>query len=499
MIFKATMDDTLWSEIRQLHFVKRLGKKEIARRLSLSVKTVRRALRRTVPPGPLTRHRSSLLDPFKEKITRLLKEYPALSVVRLSEEIRALGYSGGMTIVKDHVRTIRPARREAFLRIETEPGEEAQVDWGLFGDYFECGRILSCFAFVLSHSRMTTLVWTLSQRMEDFLRCHRKGFHFLGGVPKKVLYDNLKSVVANRIGGEIRFNPKFMAFAGTYLFEPVACNVRRGNEKGKVERIIGYVRHNFFEGRTFRDLADLQAQSDRWRDQVANVRIHGTTRERPIDRFLKEKTALRPLPEHPFDCDVVLPVQASKDCRVVFDTNSYSVPPLYAGLPLTLKADDHEVRIFKDNRPIASHRRCWEKYKPIEDPKHTEEVLEEKRRAEAAKGRDIFLSLGPAAEEYLKGLFQTPRSLSHELKKINALVTVYGKTELLQAIEQALPYKAFGSEYLKNIILQNLTKRGEIQPVGPVDPKTRPDLVDLDVEERSLADYTPLEESADDF
>lgn len=486
------MDSTLWSEIRQLYFVKRLTKKEISERLSLSVKTVRRALKQEHPPGPLVRNRPSQIDPFKEKIGLLLKEYPTLSAVRIQEEIAKEGYQGGATILRDYLRGIRPQKREAFLRIETEAGEEAQIDWGLFGDYFGTGRILSCFSFVLSYSRMMTLVWTLSQKMEDLLRSHQKSFHFFDGVMKKALYDNMKTVVLARFGKEIRFHPGFMAFAGTYLFEPVACNPRRGNEKGKVERSIGYIRRNFFEGRSFRDLADLQCQSDRWRDTVANVRLHGTTRERPIDRFEKEKSLLRPLPTSPFDCDQVITVSASKDYRVSFDTNTYTVPPLYAGLPLTLRANDHEVRIFRQDRLIASHLRCWAKHKPIEDPKHTEEVLEEKQKASNAKAKDLFLSLGPGAEEYTKGLLQTPRSLLHELKKINALVTVYGKTEVLQAIAQALPFKAFGVEYLKNIVLQNLTKRGELQPVGPVDPKMRPELVDLAVEERSLEGYDQL-------
>lgn len=490
------MDASLWSEIRRLYFVSRLKKKEIARELLVSVKTVRKALRQETPPVPLTRNRPSQLDPFKEKITSLLKEYPTLSAVRIHEEIP--GYRGGMTILKDYVRTIRPRKQEAFLRIETEPGEEGQIDWGLFGDYFGCGRILSCFSFVLSYSRMMTLVWTLSQKMEDLLRSHQKSFHFFGGVMKKALYDNMKTVVLARFGKEIRFHPRFMAFAGTYLFLPIACNPGKGNEKGKVERSIGYIRRNFFEGRTFKDLADLQVQSDRWRDQVANVRLHGTTRERPVDRFEKEKSFLRPLPAHPFDCDYVGTLPASKNYRVSFDTNTYTVPPLYAGLPLTLRANDHEVKIFKEERLIASHLRCWDKYKPIEDPKHTEEVLEEKRKADGAKAKDIFLSLGKEAEDYLKGLFQTPRSLPHELKKINALVTVYGRTEVLQAIVCALPFAAFGSEYLKNIILQNLTKRGSLQPVGPVDPKTRPDLIDLDVEERSLEGYDQLAEKEEE-
>lgn len=486
------MNATLWSDIRQLYFSRHLAKKEIARRLGLSVKTVRKALKSPIPPAPIERRRASLLDPFKEKIRTLLENYPKLSAVRIYEEITSRGYQGKVSILRDYLKVNRPQRKEAFLRIETDPGEEAQVDWALFGDPFGCGRILSCFAFVLSYSRLVTLSWTFSQKLEDFLRCHQKAFHFLGGVPQKILYDNLKSVVLSRMGGEIRFNPRFMAFAGTYLFEPVACNVRSGNEKGKVERVIRYIRENFFAGRRFTDLSDLQTQSDRWRDTVANQRLQATTREKPLDRFQKEKPFLKNLPVHLFDSDTILLVKAGKDARIIFDANTYSVPPLYAGMPLILKANDHEVRLLKHEKQIAVHRRCWQRHRIIEDPRHIEEILEEKKRAAQAKAKDLFLSLGEIAHAYLKGLVQTPRPLPGELKKIHALVTLYGKTEVLQAIHQAIPFNAFGADYLKNIILQNLTQRNEIQPIGPVTPSLRPELVDVEVQQRSLEDYEPL-------
>lgn len=490
------MNTTLWSDIRHLHFIKRLTKKEIARQLGLSVKTVRKALQKNLPPQAVTRQRTSKLTPFKEKINRLLALYPKLSAVRMYQEITHLGYKGKLTILRDYLQEQRPGYQEAFLRIETEPGVEAQVDWALFGDYFGCGRILSCFVFVLSYSRLVTLTWTLSEKMEDFLRCHQKAFHFVGGVPQKILYDNLKSVVASRIGKEIRFNPKFSAFAGTYLFEPIACNVRSGNEKGKVERVIRYVRENFFAGRSFTDLAHLQAQSDQWRDTVANIRLQSTTHEKPTDRFMREKTLLKSLPASSYDADVVLPVKAGKDARISFDSNIYSVPPLYAGITLTLKANDHEVFLFKQEKQITSHRRSWKRHQVIEDPKHVEEILDQKKKAYAAKSKDLFLSLGEVAHDYLKGLVQTPRPLDMELKKIHALITLYGKTEVLQALHQAIPYKAFGTDYLKNIILQNLTLRNEIQPVGPVHSSVRPELLDLHVEARLLENYDPEESNA---
>lgn len=244
---------------------------------------------------------------------------------------------------RHYLLKVRPAKQEAFVRFETPPGEEAQVDWGLFGDYFGCGRILSCFAFVLSHSRMATFIWTLSQSLDDFLRAHVKAFHFFGGVPQRILYDNLKNVVLKRLGIQIQFQPRFMALAGHYLFEPRPCNVRRGNEKGKVERSIGYLRENFFAGRSFKDLWDLRNQSDHWRDTICNVRVHGSLKQRPWDRFEEEKGALRNLPAHPFDTDTCVGVKASPDCRVIFDTNTYSVPSIYAHLGLTLKANDSHL------------------------------------------------------------------------------------------------------------------------------------------------------------
>lgn len=398
------MNLSLWSEIRRLYLVERMYKKEIARRLGVCVKTVRRAVKQDKPPlEKIIRVRESQLDPFKETIASLLFHYPKLSAIRIFEQISRSGYGGSVTTLRYYLRQVRPVRKEAFVRIETEAGEEAQVDWGLFGDYFGCGRILSCFVMVLSYSRMMTLEWTLSQRMEDFLSCHKRAFGFFGGVPKKILYDNLKSVVVQRMGQDIRFNPRFSALAGSYLFEAVACNIRKGNEKGKVERMIGYIRHNFFEGRPFRDLSDLRVGSDCWRDEGANKRVHGTTRQRPVDRFELEKGTLRSLPSVPFDCDGVVTVKASSTCRVTFDTNTYTVPSIYAHLPLTLRANEYEVKLFKQDRLLATHQRCWKKYSDIEDPRHTQEILDQKQKAAQAKQKDFFLSLGSASEDCRRG------------------------------------------------------------------------------------------------
>src|SRR2546427_5599198 len=169
-------------------------------------------------------------------------------------------------------------------------------------------RPLSVFAMVLSWSRALFCDFAFDQQMETFLRMHRRALEFFGGVPRRIVYDNLKSVVLSRVGSTIQFNPRFLTFAGHYLFEPMASPVRYPEFKGRVEATIKYIRHSFYYGRHFSSLEDLRAQAAAWRDQVANDRIHATTRQRPSERLLVERARLRPLPPHPFDADCVLPL-----------------------------------------------------------------------------------------------------------------------------------------------------------------------------------------------
>lgn len=488
------MEAETWSEIKRLYEIERLSIREIARLMRKDRKTVRRALgaanlplRKSPPPPP------SKLDPFKGTIQERLNEYPQIKGTRLFEEIKKRGYSGSKTILQGYLREVRPRKKEVFLRTETLPGEYAQVDWANCGT-IQIGnavRKLSCFVMVLSYSRMMYLEFTLSQCLEDFIACHIHAFEFFGGVPKRILYDNLKTVCLSRMGKNIRLNPKFLEFSGIYLFEPVLCNPGRGNEKGKVESGIKYIRSSFLEGRPILSWPTLICDAVHWRDEVANVRIHGTTREKPMDRFQREKPVLQILPVHSYDPSIIRALKATSQALVHFDGNAYSVPYTYAYKTLLLKATPQEVRLFQDIRLLAIHHRCYERGVVIEDPKHYEGLLAEKKKAFTHKIQEQFLSLGDPSKSYLDGLVRSELQLSNHIAKIMECVCLYGKTEVLQAMDHALLHKAYGASYLKNIILQQRAARG-IKEFVPITIPQKPAWTQLCVEEQDLSLYDDL-------
>lgn len=490
------MEAETWAAIRRLFEVERLSKSAIAKRLGIHRWTVRRALASPSGPPvdePRNASRPEKLEPYKIYLAERIKEYPELSGAKLFLEIQKQGYPGGYTILKDYLRGVRPREPEVFLRIETLPGEFAQVDWANVGTVTigNAKRKVSCFVMVLSFSRMIYLEFTLSQRLEDFLQCHINAFRFFGGVPKKINYDNLKTVVLSRAGRDIRFNPKFMDFAGYYLFEPVPCGVRQAHEKGKVERGIRYVRTAFLAGRPLISLSQHQAESQLWRDEEANVRIHGTTRDRPIDRFEQELSHLTALPARDYDASVLLTVQATRQALVSFETNRYSVPSAFGGKTLTLKATGQTVMILDAAKILATHPRCYEKYRVIENPEHYAGILAERKKAGQAKLVESFLALAPEGSEYLKGLVAQEIHLLSHLSKIQDLVHLYGPSEVAQAIRHALKFNAFGAPYLQNIIHQRRAAQN-LPRAQPIVLNKKPEWAAVDVEETDLSIYDDL-------
>lgn len=484
--------------IRRLFEVEKLSKSAIARKLGIHRWTVRRALASLLGPPADKPHRPlgpSKLEAFKPYLGERLKEYPDLSGAKLFLEVQRQGYAGGRTILRDYLKKIRPERSPSvFLRLETQPGEFAQVDWANCGtiQIGNAKRKLSCFVMVLSYSRMIYIEFTLSQRLEDFLQCHMNAFEFFGGVPDKINYDNLKTVVLSRVGKEIRFHPQFMDFAGFYLFDPIPCGVRMAHEKGKVESGIKFVRSAFLAGREIRSFVDLERESAEWRDGEANVRIHGTTHERPIDRFETEKTLLHPLPSPEFDCTILETVEASRQALVHFDANRYSVPHRAARQTLTLAAGKHEIEIFDSaGHLLARHARCYEKYRVIENPAHIEGLLAERKNARSAKRVEWFLSLAPECEAYLKGLVATELVVPAHLEKIHDLALRYGKTEVAGAVVHALSYKAFGADYLQRIIHQRRAARNMPEP-QQISLVKKPEWTKITVEQTDMAVYDEI-------
>jgi len=453
------------AEMRRLVFVERWKIETVARRFGVHHSTVRHAL--CDDPAGGTHARQSGLDPFKPYLIQRLTELPELTAIRLFAEARERGYDRGITLLRNYVAQVRrPRHRKAYLRVEPEPGEQAQVDWGSFG-HLRVGttqRPLSVFSMVLSWSRALFIDFSLDQQMETFLRMHLRALETFGGIPKKILYDNLKSVVLHHVGSVVQFNPRFLAFAGHYLFEPVAAPVRYPEAKGRVEASIKFIRHAFFYGRSFAGLEDLRQQARAWCLHTANQRLHATTRARPADRLLVERPRLRALPQRRFDTDLVLPLIVSKEARVHLDTNTYSVPPQYVGQTVSLRADDTTVRIVCNGVEIAHHTRCYDRRRAIEDHAHIEKLLERRAGAKGAKRRQHLETLSPESRLYLQAVARKKIRLDHEVEKIDRLIDLYGQTDVLAAMAQALAKRTLGARYVRALVDQARFARGLPEP-----------------------------------
>ena len=334
---------------------------DIARTTGHDRKTIRAVLKGPVSPPPQKRKaRTKKLDPFVPYLEKRIEE-GVLNCNKLLDEIRRQGYQGGKSLLKTFVQPYREARRqEATVRFETEPGEQAQVDWAHFGYIEHHGRRRKLYAFVmtLGWSRALYLEFTVSADAAWWLRCHVHAFRYFGGVPRQVLHDNLKTAVLDReADGRIVWNVRYMDFADYYGFSPRACRPYRAQTKGKVESGIRYVRGNFWPGLKFVDLADLNRQAHDWLDQTANLRVHGTTGEVPFDRLPLEH--LLPLAGKPdYDTSLIAFRRSTKDCFVSYEGNYYSVPADYARKTLQVKeTEDGQLIILDiDDEEIARHR-----------------------------------------------------------------------------------------------------------------------------------------------
>jgi len=431
------------ARIRRLFFAEHWKVGTISEALDVHADTVKRAIdsQRFVSDGQ--RIRASLLDTFKPFIVTTLEQHPRLRSTRLFDMVKARGYAGSCRQLRRYVATIRPARpSEAYLLLTTMPGEQGQMDWGSFGVVDVPGgqRRLSLFVLVLSHSRGMVARFSLDQRMDTFLHCHRLAFEKFGGAPRQILYDNLKSVVLERVGEHVRFHPSVLEFASHYHFVPRPCAPYRPNEKGIVERMIQYVRGSFFEGRSFTDVDDLNEQLDAWVEQCAHQRAHPRDEERrTVGALLEaERERLLPLPAHAPSTHRMEALRSGKLPYLRFDTNDYSIPHTLARKPLTLLADDATVRVMHGEELVATHVRSYAKRQVIEDLAHIDPLVAEKKRAWELRGRDRLRALCPHANALLEVIAARNEPVRQRTGKLNQLLDLYGANALDAAIVQAL-------------------------------------------------------------
>src|SRR5689334_8781548 len=335
----------------------------IARQLNLDRKTVRKYVERGLEPpvyGP-RQPRATVVMPFAPYLRERIEAFPELNGSRLLREIKELGYAGGYTAVKDFLRTIRPTALQAFeRRFETPPGKQAQVDFAYFRTTFTdepaAERVVWLFSMVLGHSRMMWARFVARQDLQTVLRCHVAAFEALGGGPAEILYDRMKTAVLGEVDDQgIVYNRKLLDLAAHYRFIPKACKPYRAKTKGKVERPFRYVREDFFLARTFRNLDDLNAQFSQWLDQVANRRLHGTTRRIVIEHFAEERPSLKDLPAGPFNAVLGLERRISREGMVSVGGNLYSVPDGTRRRPVEVQVTATEVQILEAGQLIAAH------------------------------------------------------------------------------------------------------------------------------------------------
>ena len=483
------IDYPTFCQLRMLLDEKHLTPAQVAVELKLDPKTVAKWAERTRYQQRQGPPRSSKLDAFKGQIVALLERH-AYSAQQILQQLKPQGYAGGYSILKEFVRRVRPVHKPAFLMLEFAPGECAQVDWGSFGSITvgSTRRRLSFFVMVLCYSRLMYVEFTLSEGMEQFLACHRHAFEFFGGsVPAKVMIDNLKvGVLDHPLGTPARFNPRYLDFAAHHRFCPVACQVKRANEKGRVENGVGYVKKNFLNGLEIPSFEAINPAARQWLDTVANVRIHGETRAKPLERFAQEKPLLQPLPLYPYDCGVIRPIGSNSCCRVVFETNRYTVPHLYASQQLTLKAYPDQLLFYHHEKLIATHLRSYDRRQDIKNPDHIQELLAQRHRARDQTSLQAFLSLGPSAELYGRQLREKRFNAPHHIQKIVALSQLYGPDKVARALQDALTFDAYGGEYIANLLEQ---RERHAAPPSPLHLTRRQDLLELDLPPADLSPY----------
>jgi transposase len=438
----VTIPPELEAQILRYYHVERWRIGTIARHLRVHPDTVTRVLAQAGLPRIGTPARPSGVDPYLPFILQTLEKFPTLTASRLHTMVRERGYRGGPDHFRHVIARHRPRpKAEAYLRLRTLPGEQAQVDWAHFGRYTigRAVRLLMAFVMVLSFSRAIFLRFFLNASLENFLRGHVGAFERWDGLPRTLLYDNLKSVVLERQGDAIRFHPTLLEFAAHYRFGPRPVAVARGNEKGRVERAVRYVRTAFFAGRTFTDLADLNAQADAWcQGMAADRRCPGDPSKSVGEALTEEAHSLLALPANPYPLFERVVVTARKTPYVRFDLDDYSIPHTHVSRTLTLLADLKHVRILDGQHVIACHVRSFDKGAQVEDPAHIAALVAEKHAARRHRATDRLVSAAPAVETLLVRAAERGHNLGSITATLMQLLARYGAAELNAATAEAL-------------------------------------------------------------
>ncbi|MBW2655155.1 MAG: IS21 family transposase [Deltaproteobacteria bacterium] len=475
--------------IFEIHRLKdmRFSVRQIAKTLNLDRSTIAKYIKYPDVTKRPRQGRSSKLDPFRGLIKDMVEQYSKVNAPVVLRKIQDKGFDGEITIVRQYLRHLRCNLKQAFIRFESQPGQQMQIDWGHFGSllYENSSRKLYALAVIESHSRMLYVIFTHSQNQATLHQSLVKAFKYFGGTPKEIVVDNMLTAVTERVGSMVRFNESFLNFLRPFSITPVACNVRAPYEKGKVESSIKYLRYNFWPLKTFIDLEDVNHQVLSWLN-TANQRMHQTTGEKPVHRFVKD--ALRSLPEPLPDFRETQTLKVYKDFGIRFDTNVYTVPPRLVGKSVTLKADSRKLSVYYKEKQVATHVRTWKKKDRIDLPSHSEQVKKLKKKVFMDKQIRVFMSLGQEAVDFLEKLADASQPLKKTVDRLLALSDDYGTASIIYALRKALKHKLYGFAYVQNILYQEMSPATQNQPVTLKDNE----LNEIRLAKPNLAEYDAI-------
>lgn len=484
-----TVPESVEAEIRRLFFAEHWPVNTIARQLGVHEEVVRRVAgllspKRMIPSQP------SLVTPFAGFITEVLAEFPTLRATRVYDMARARGFAGSVRSIREHIARVRPApKREAFLRITPLIGEQAQIDWAHAGTIDVDGgkRALWLFVIVLAWSRAMWGEFVIDLSAHSLARSLCRAMEFFGGNTRQWLFDNPKIVVTERIGDAIKFHPLLLDVASHHHVQPRLCAPRAANQKGTVERTIRYARERFLAGRVIHSVVGGNTELLKFIHEIAHTRPHPTLTGRTVQSCLNEERAkLLELPGKEFFSDVVMPVPVDKTAFIRFDTNDYSVPSKHASSTLTLAADDRVIHVLDDDVVVAVHERSFSKRKTFELPEHRRALLDEKRGAREAKGRDRLRTAAPRIADLVARWADDGRNLGNMTSQVLRLLDLYGADVFRASLDVLLERKLHDPGALA-ILCEQARRSTQRTPV--VEPTFGQHVKDREVVPHSLESY----------
>lgn len=484
-----TLTSECEADIRRLYFAEHWRIGTIAAQLGQHHDAIRRVLGLLPARAPRSR-RERLIEPYVAFITETLAQYPRLRASRIFDMLKARGYAGSLRTVRKHVAEVRPSRsQEAFVQLEPLKGEQSQVDWAYVGKVAVPGgeRALWIFVMVLSHSRVIFAEFVFDIGAHGLCRSLVRAADFFGGSTRRWLFDNAKAVVIERYGDAARFHAALVELSGQYRVQLRLCQVRKANQKGKVERAIRYLRERFLAGRTIHSIDQGNREMRIFLDEIANCRPHPTLHGRSVaDCWSEERRALLPVPETSPCTDLVIPVSIDRYANGRLDTNRYSVPPAYAGRTLTLAASDNIVRFIDGTKVIAQHSRCWGRHQLCEKQEHRRQLLRQKHQAMDGTGRTRLIAASPAIETLLERWVLEGRNLGNLVARTLKLLDLYGQEVFADAIAEAVQRKTADLGALALLCEQQ--RRGRLRPM-PLDITLGGNINDRDVIPHDLEKY----------